>query len=267
MLEARRLQHGGNVVAQVTVTTFVESQANSCRQQEASATFPKWHEWERPIPFRARRGLLGCKQRLSLPLVQSRNRPMLYLASQSPRRLELLHQLGATFSLLNVNVLERRAATEVPQAYVERVAREKALAGLASLAHAERAVALVLGADTEVVLDGEVFGKPADARAAAVMLRRLSGRTHTVISAVCLTSVERETSAVSLSQVRFDTLDESSIVAYIATGESFGKAGAYAIQGRGARLIEHLQGSYSGVMGLPLFETSRLLRERHVTLD
>lgn len=186
---------------------------------------------------------------------------MLYLASQSPRRRDLLAQLGATFSVLNVDVPEQRAATETPRAYVERVARDKARAGLASLAAGGRDDVVVLGADTEVVLDGEVFGKPHDADDAAQMLGRLSGRSHEVISAVWLVAGDRELGDVCVSQVRFTALDAATIAAYVATGEPFGKAGGYAIQGRGAALIEHLQGSYSGVMGLPLFETARLLRE------
>lgn len=186
---------------------------------------------------------------------------MLHLASQSPRRRELLAQLGATFRVLDVEVPEQRAPDETPQAYVERVARDKARAGLQALAAADLSKALVLGADTEVVLDGEVFGKPRDAGDAAAMLHRLAGRTHEVISAVWLVSDGREAGDVCVSKVRFTALDAETIATYVATGEPFGKAGAYAIQGRGAALIEHLQGSYSGVMGLPLFETARLLRE------
>ncbi|MGH8158291.1 MAG: Maf family protein [Rhodanobacter sp.] len=185
---------------------------------------------------------------------------MLYLASQSPRRRDLLEQLGAAFSVLDVDVPEQRAADELPQNYVHRVARDKARAGLAVLAAGDRDAAIVLGADTEVVLDGEVFGKPRDADDAAVMLRRLSGRMHEVISAVWLVGAALEQGDACISQVRFAELDEATIASYVATGEPFGKAGAYAIQGRGAALIEHLQGSYSGVMGLPLFETTRLLR-------
>jgi septum formation protein len=123
---------------------------------------------------------------------------------------------------------------------------------------------VVLGSDTEVVLDGEVFGKPRDAADAAIMLHRLSGRTHEVISAVWLVSAEREQGDVCVSKVRFAALDEVAITAYVVSGEPFGKAGAYAIQGRGASLIEHLEGSYSGVMGLPLFETTRLLKNFRV---
>ncbi len=193
---------------------------------------------------------------------------MLFLASQSPRRRQLLEQLGEQFTVVKVNVPEQRADGESPADYVSRVARDKARAGLAMLPSQrfeERLEHRVIGADTEVVLEDQVFGKPSDAEAAAAMLRRLSGRTHTVISAVWLVSVQREISALCLSQVRFATLDESSIAAYVATSEPYGKAGAYAIQGLGARLIEHLQGSYSGVMGLPLFETARLLRGPDIT--
>ena len=121
--------------------------------------------------------------------------------------------------------------------------------------------ALVLGSDTEVVLDDEVFGKPADAVEAAGMLRRLSGRTHRVLSAVSLVSAGREVQAMSESRVTVMTLDDATIAAYLATGEWQGKAGAYAIQGVAEMFVEHLEGSFSGVMGLPLNETSRLLAE------
>jgi septum formation protein len=184
---------------------------------------------------------------------------MLHLASQSPRRRQLLEQIGVDFVVLDVDVPEQRVAGESPQAYVSRVARDKARAGLFGLGNLQDAI--VLGADTEVVLDDEVFGKPQDAGAAVAMLRRLSGRTHAVISVVWLVSAARERSVECVSQVRFAALDEPAIAAYVATDEPFGKAGAYAIQGRGAALIEHLQGSYSGVMGLPVFETARLLHD------
>jgi len=181
---------------------------------------------------------------------------MLRLASQSPRRHQLLQQLGVAFDVLDVDVPERRATGETPLAYVSRVARDKAAAGAPGAGPDD----VVLGADTEVVLADEVFGKPRDAADAAAMLRRLSGRTHAVISAVWALGAGREACAVCVSQVRFAVLDENDIAVYVATGEPFGKAGAYAIQGRGAALIEHLEGSYSGVMGLPLFETACLLR-------
>jgi septum formation protein len=184
---------------------------------------------------------------------------MLHLASQSPRRRQLLEQLGLSFGVLEVEVPEQRAPDEPALDYVNRVAREKAGAGLLHVVAAPGAV--VLGADTEVVLDGQVFGKPADAVDAAVMLRWLSGRTHQVISAVWLVAASREAHAVCVSEVRFGRLSDQQIQDYVATGEPLGKAGGYAIQGRGAAFIEHLSGSYSGVMGLPLFETAKLLRD------
>lgn len=183
---------------------------------------------------------------------------MLYLASQSPRRRDLLAQLGLDFGLLEVDVPERREPGEPPAAYVSRVAREKAGAGLLKVVSAPGAV--VLGADTEVVLDDEVFGKPADADDAARMLGRLSGRTHECISTVWLVSAGREEHATCITEVRFEKLAAARIAAYVATGECFGKAGAYAIQGRAAAFVSHLAGSHSGVMGLPLHETARLLR-------
>jgi nucleoside triphosphate pyrophosphatase len=183
---------------------------------------------------------------------------MIYLASQSPRRSELLRQLGVEFSILDVDVPERREPGEPPDDYVNRVAREKAAAGLMQVVAIPGAV--VIGADTEVVLDDEVFGKPADAADAARMLRRLSGRTHRALSAVWCVSAAREEHAVSTSQVEFMTLDERDIATYVDSGEPFGKAGAYAIQGRAAAFVRRLDGSHSGVMGLPLHETAQLLR-------
>lgn len=185
--------------------------------------------------------------------------PRLQLASRSPRRRELLARLGIDFGVLDVAVPELRMPGEPAADYVSRVAREKAGAGL--LCTAGRADAVVLGADTEVVLDDVVFGKPADATDAAAMLRRLSGRTHQVLSAVWLVSAGREARALSVSTVRFAALDEADIAAYAAGDEPCGKAGGYAIQGRGAAFIVRLEGSCSGVMGLPLHETWTLLRQ------
>lgn len=185
--------------------------------------------------------------------------PRLQLASQSPRRRELLARLGIDFGVVEIDVPEVQMPGEPAADYVSRVAREKA--GAALLRTAGRADAVVLGADTEVVLDDTVFGKPANAAAAAAMLRRLSGRTHQVLSAVWLVSAGRETRALSVSWVRFAVLDEASIAAYVAGGEPFGKAGGYAIQGRGGAFVAHLEGSCSGVMGLPLHETWVLLRD------
>lgn len=183
---------------------------------------------------------------------------MLYLASKSPRRSELLARLGLDFGLLDNEVPEHRAPGEPAEDYVRRVAREKAGAGLLQVVGVANAV--VLGADTEVVLDDDVFGKPRDADDAAAMLRRLSGRTHRVISALSLVSASREAQAVSLSEVTFAELDGQDIETYLASGEWQDRAGAYAIQGRAQALISHLSGSYSGVMGLPLYETAQLLR-------
>jgi septum formation protein len=183
---------------------------------------------------------------------------VLYLASQSPRRRELLERLGLRFGSVDVDVPEVRAPGEPPADYVSRVAREKAGAGLLKLSGVADAV--VLGADTEVVLDGEVFGKPADAAQAARMLRRLSGRTHEVLSAVWCLDAGREEQAFSITQVEFAALDADRIESYLGSGEWQGKAGAYAIQGRAEAFVTRLSGSYSGVMGLPLHETAALLR-------
>lgn len=184
---------------------------------------------------------------------------MLYLASKSPRRRELLARLGIVFEVLDVDIAEQRQPGEQPEQYVRRVAREKAGAGLLQVVGTRHA--MVLGADTEVILDDEVFGKPADADDAAAMLRRLAGRTHRVVSAVSLVSPAREAQAVSVSEVTFAAINDAQIAAYVATGECFGKAGAYAIQGGAERFVRHLSGSYSGVMGLPLHETAGLLRQ------
>lgn len=184
---------------------------------------------------------------------------MLYLASKSPRRRELLARLGIAFEVLDVDIAEQRQPGEQPEQYVRRVAREKAGAGLLQVVGTRHA--MVLGADTEVILDDEVFGKPGDADDAAAMLRRLAGRTHRVVSAVSLVSSAREAQAVSVSEVTFAAINDAQIAAYVATGECFGKAGAYAIQGGAERFVRHLSGSYSGVMGLPLHETAGLLRQ------
>ncbi len=182
---------------------------------------------------------------------------MLYLASRSPRRTELLSRLDRPFRALDLDVPERRAPGESALDYVQRVAADKARAGLVRVANDPEAV--VLGSDTEVILDGEVFGKPADAADAAAMLRRLSGRTHQVATAVALVAVDREQAVVVVSEVTFMDWSEAAIEAYVASGEPMGKAGAYAIQGGAERYIRHLAGSYSGVMGLPLQQTEQLL--------
>jgi len=184
---------------------------------------------------------------------------MLFLASKSPRRRQLLEQLGYRFEVLDVDVPEAPLPGEPAEDYVRRVAREKAGAGLLEVVAVRGAV--VIGADTEVVLDGEVYGKPTDDADAEAMLRKLSGRTHHVLSAVYCVTADREREALNVSEVRFAALDRAQIHAYVASGEPRGKAGAYAIQGRGGAFVEHLSGSYTGVMGLPVYETAALLRE------
>jgi septum formation protein len=184
----------------------------------------------------------------------------IYLASSSPRRAQLLAQLGHAFEIVAVDLEEVPGPGERASDYVCRLARAKAAAGLAQVAAVPGAV--VLGSDTEVVLDGEIFGKPAGAAEARAMLARLAGREHQVLTAVAVVEAGAggQAQALSVSTVRLAALGADAIAAYVATGEPFGKAGGYAIQGRAGAFVEHLAGSYSGVMGLPLFETDRLLR-------
>lgn len=191
--------------------------------------------------------------------VAGQNAAMLFLASQSPRRRQLLEQLGIRFSVLDCAVDEVRAPGEPPEDYVRRVAREKAGAGLVQVVATPGAV--VLAADTEVVLGDDVFGKPSDDASASAMLARLSGRAHRVLSAVCVADAGREREVLQETTVHVATLDDAAIAAYVATGEPFGKAGAYGIQGRFGAHVARIDGSYTGVMGLPLHETARLLRE------
>jgi septum formation protein len=186
---------------------------------------------------------------------------MIYLASQSPRRRELLEQIGVHFDVLSVDVAELRQPGEVAAQFVERLALDKARAGWQHSPQDRP----VLGADTIVVLDDEVLGKPADRTEAETMLARLSGREHQVMTAVALVGVlageEHEAMRLSINRVRFRDITAAEREAYCATGEPDDKAGSYAIQGRAAVFVEHLEGSYSGVMGLPVFETADLLRE------
>jgi len=188
--------------------------------------------------------------------------PHIYLASSSPRRRELLRQLGVSFEVVSQDVSEVRIGDESPEQYVERLALEKANAGLRSLG--ENHSGIVLGADTAVVVDDDVLGKPEDKAHAIDMLRRLSGRRHRVLSAVALAGCDilgqdRDLVRLSESYVDFRPITSSECVAYWDTGEPLDKAGAYAIQGQAAVFIRRLEGSYSGVMGLPLFETGELL--------
>ena len=194
--------------------------------------------------------------------------PRIYLASQSPRRRELLKQIGVNFEMLllrsdprrNIAVDETSHADESPEKYVRRVSQTKAEAGYAALRLRNLPSFPVLAADTTISLDGHIFGKPDTAEQAAVMLRQLSGREHQVLSAVAIVMDEHVEVAVSTSTVRFATLSEDRIRRYLHTREYTNKAGGYAIQGQAGAFIEHLSGSYSGVMGLPLFETVQLLQ-------
>lgn len=186
---------------------------------------------------------------------------MIYLASASPRRQELLHQLGIEFEAMPSNILEVREAGETPTQYVTRVAGDKARRVAQLVRERGLPVHPVLGADTEVVLDGEILGKPENAAHGMDMLRRLAGRAHEVLSAVCVWHNGKEYTAMNTSRVTFRPLSPAEIEQYWNTGEPRDKAGAYAIQGRAAAFISRLEGSYSGVMGLPLYELDDILRK------
>lgn len=189
--------------------------------------------------------------------------PLIYLASRSPRRQELLRQIGVHFELLPVDVDESLHADENPETYARRLALDKARAGRALVAHGRRLP--VLGADTAVVVNGRILGKPADRAQALEMLQLLSGNTHRVISAVAVKG-EQEKLRVCTSNVTFRTLSTAECQAYWETQEPVDKAGAYAIQGLAALFVTRMEGSYSGVMGLPLFETGALLEESGISL-
>ncbi|MSQ62575.1 MAG: septum formation inhibitor Maf [Betaproteobacteria bacterium] len=183
----------------------------------------------------------------------------IYLASRSPRRQELLAQIGVKFEAMEIDVDESVTDGESPRAYVERLARAKAETGWRRVERDNLARAPVLGADTTVAIDGRILAKPADDREAAAMLAALSGRQHEVLTAVAVKYDSRLESAVSISEVRFKTLSKEEIARYVATGECEDKAGAYGIQGHAARFVAELRGSFSGVVGLPLYETAQLL--------
>lgn len=191
--------------------------------------------------------------------------PVLLLASGSPRRRELLAQIGVGVRVLPVDVDETPLAGEGAEGYVRRLALEKARAGWE--ASRRRGWGLpALGADTAVVIDGEILGKPADRRHAARMLARLGGRAHRVLTAVALAHRGRESVTLSASEVRLRPIEPAEAGAYWDSGEPADKAGGYAIQGLGAVFVERLEGSYSGVVGLPLYETAALLRRFSVPL-
>jgi septum formation protein len=191
----------------------------------------------------------------------------IYLASRSPRRQELLRQIGIDFDELQLreapgrdpDIVEGSRDGESAPDYVKRIARTKANVGWERMTERGLPARPVLGADTEVVLDGHIFGKPADAPHALEMLDRLSGRTHLVLTAIALRWEREFVIMVSTSHVSMRELTAGEMARYVATGEPVGKAGAYAIQGRAAAFITSIDGSYSGVMGLPLAETTAAL--------
>ncbi len=193
-----------------------------------------------------------------------------YLASQSPRRRQLLEQIGVRHELLlpgaeeDAEALEAERAGELPRDYVERVTRAKLAAAVARLKARGLPAAPVLCSDTTVALGRRILGKPVDGDHAAETLARLSGRAHRVITAVAVATGRRRLLAVSVSRVRFAPVGRAEIEAYVASGEPFGKAGAYAIQSAAAAWVAHIEGSYSGIMGLPLYETAQLLRQARV---
>ena len=195
-----------------------------------------------------------------------------YLASQSPRRRQLLEQLGVRYELLladdseDAEALEVVLPNEAPRAYVQRVTLLKLEAALARMKRRGLPLAPVLCSDTTVALGKTILGKPDDAKHAAQILGALSGQTHRVLTSVAMGTLSKAgkplktEQALSVSSVRFAPLTRTQIQTYVASGEPMGKAGAYAVQGRAAAYIEHISGSYSGIMGLPMFETAQLLR-------
>jgi septum formation protein len=193
-----------------------------------------------------------------------------YLASRSPRRRELLAQTGYAWAELPAgaaDVDETPQAGEAASAYVERIARAKAAAGWQALAAGGYAVMPVLTADTTVVVDDMIIGKPADAADACAILRRLAGRAHRVLTAVALAHAGAIAGRLSASTVEFRDITAAEIERYVESGEPFDKAGAYGIQGRAAVFVRAISGSYSGIMGLPLFETAELLGSLGITPD
>lgn len=194
----------------------------------------------------------------------------LYLASQSPRRSELLTQIGVPFTVLAVNIDETVKAKESPEDYVIRLAKEKASAGWIITKNTNKAV---LGSDTAVVIEGVILGKPKDNNDAKRMLNLLSGKTHQVMTAVALVvpsenaEIAEPRTVISVSEVSFKRLLTTEIEQYVYSGECDDKAGSYAIQGLAAAFITHLSGSYSGVMGLPLYETLELLNNAGIRQD
>ncbi len=193
----------------------------------------------------------------------------IYLASRSPRRRELLKQIGINFEVLimrsfptvRADVDETPSPGESPGDYVTRIATNKAITGWTRALERRLPRLPVLGADTTVTLDGEIIGKPANAEDAAKILRKLSGREHEVFSAVAVAMNDNVTTKLSCSRVKFAELSDSMIQDYVDTGEPMDKAGGYGVQGKAAIFIAEIDGSYSGIMGLPLYETAQLLKQ------
>ena len=190
----------------------------------------------------------------------NRNTPVVILASASPRRQELLRQIGVSFQTVEPDVDETPGHNESADAFVLRLALEKAHVGLRMARERGLNGAPVLGADTCIVFDGEILGKPDDREHGIAMLTRLAGRSHEVLTGVALVDDGREQQVISRSRVTFAHLSPDEIAAYWDTGEPVDKAGAYAVQGRAATFIERIEGSYSGIVGLPLFEVAHMLK-------
>lgn len=190
-----------------------------------------------------------------------------YLASQSPRRRQLLEQIGVSYELLiaspdeDAEALEAVMAGEAPLTYVKRVTQLKLEAAVSRMKHRSLPNAPILCADTTVALGREILGKPEDAKDSLRILKMLSGQTHRVLTAVAIASNRKRAICVSVSQVTFAPMKLAQIQSYIDSGEPMGKAGAYGVQGLAASYISQIKGSYSGIMGLPLFETAQLLRQ------
>lgn len=200
----------------------------------------------------------------NIRLVMNDGDHQIYLASRSPRRRELLTQIGVRFVVVEADTDESRLPGEHPEDYVLRLALEKARAARAVLPRSDRRP--VLGADTAVVIGERILGKPEDREDALAMMRLLSGRAHRVLTAVALIDADGERTDLSETRVTFRTLDEDEVLRYWRTGEPQDKAGGYGIQDHGALFVSWLNGSYSGVMGLPLFETGRLLAQAGIEL-
>lgn len=184
---------------------------------------------------------------------------ILYLASGSPRRRELLAQLGLHVERIHAQIDESVLPDEAGQAYAERLARAKAEAGWQVVEQSQLPERPLLAADTTVWMDGKIYGKPLDATDARMMLQAFSGNTHQVITAVAVRNASRIDLMTAVTEVRFKTLSTTMIERYLSTGEAFDKAGAYGIQGKAAVFVEDIRGSFTGVVGLPLFETAALL--------